>query len=329
MCYRLDYVRADNLDSGIGIWNGRLFPENQNREDGAMRRHLTQALIVVTYLTVVAYAQCANDDRSDEHGGILVTNFIVTGTTALSSTEIARFEGHFVGSCFNDDSKEMGDRLREEFQDRGYFAVEVKSLGFKPGDPLGIPKPVTVEAEVAEGPKYKVTEITFLENHAFSSKRLRDAFPLKNGAVFDRSKVASGLDRLQKLYASIGFLDSYYIPDTEPSSTGTIALKVTVNEGPQYHMGKLEILAEKDMEARLRAEWKMAEGSTYDSTYIKKFVEKNQGLLPDGFTAGNVRQLFHCPEALVEVSMIIDPREGTSDLPVTRIPCESHRDQSK
>jgi outer membrane protein assembly factor BamA len=123
-----------------------------------MRRHLTRALIVVTYFTVVAYAQCANDDRSDEHGGILVTNFIVNGTTALSATEVARLEGHFVGSCFDDDSKEMGERLREEFQDRGYFAVEVKSLGFKPGDPLGIPKPVTVETEVAEGPKYKVTE---------------------------------------------------------------------------------------------------------------------------------------------------------------------------
>jgi outer membrane protein assembly factor BamA len=77
----------------------------------------------------------------------------------------------------------MGERLRAAFQDRGYFTVEVKHLTFKPADPLGTPKPVTVEADVAEGPKYKVGEIMFLKNHVFSSERLRDEFSLKNDEV--------------------------------------------------------------------------------------------------------------------------------------------------
>jgi hypothetical protein len=292
-----------------------------------MRRDLTLVFLVMSYFTVVAHAQCPNDSRSDEHGGIIVTNFIVTGTSTIGTVEIARLTGDVVGSCFDDDRDEMEERLRAKFQDSGYFAVEIKSLGFKPGDPLEIPKPVIVEAEVAEGPRYKVGEITFLENRTFSSNRLRDAFPLKKGAVFERRKVASGLKDLTKLYASSGFLDSTYPPDAVPSSNGTVNLQVTVNEGPQYHMGKLEILADKneDLEARLGAQWKMAEGSIYDSTYIRKFVEKNQSLLPKG----DVRELLNCPKALVDVSIIVDPRESTSGAPVKRIPCESHDNQSK
>ncbi len=289
-----------------------------------MRNPLKQTLLLVTCLTVVAHAECAKDLRSDKRGGVFIVAFNVTGTTTLSSDELARLVEDFVGSCYDDDSEEMGQRLRAAFQDRGYFAVEVKSLSFKPGDPLGIPKPVTVDAEVAEGLRYKMGETTFLENHAFSAERLRQEFTLKKGEVFERGKVASGLDSLRKLYASSGYLDFYCIPDTEPSSNGIMSLKLTVDEGPQYHMGKLEILGgAKEAAARLRSGWNMAEGSTYDSGYIRKFVEENRSLLPEGFTAGNVRQVLNCPEALVEVALVIDGRESTSEPPVKSIPCES------
>jgi outer membrane protein assembly factor BamA len=278
-------------------------------------------LLIVLCLTSAAFAQCGKDERSDEHGGLLVTDFTIVGTNSLTSTELAQVAGDFIGSCFDNDTEEMKDRLRDKFQNRGYFAVEVKSLGFKPRDPLGIPKPVTVEAEVEEGLKYKVAEIIFLENHAFSSQRLLAAFPLKKGAFFARNKVGSGLENVHALYASSGFLDSTYLPDVESSSNGTVTLKVTVDEGPMYHMGKLEIVAPKDTEARLRTEWKMAEGSIYDSTYVRKFIEKNESLLPSDFTEGEVQQVLNCPETRVDVSFVIDPRAATSE-PLKRISCE-------
>jgi len=294
-----------------------------------MRRHVKRALLVMICFTVLAHAQCAKDNRPDKRGGIVVTDFTITGTTTLSSTELTRMSGDFVGSCYSDDSDEMEERLRAAFQDRGYFTVEVKHLTFKPADPLGTPKPVTVEADVAEGPKYRVGEIMFLKNHAFSSERLRDEFSLKKGDVFNRDKIASGLESLMKLYGSSGFLDSSSIPETEPGSNGIITLKVTVDEGPQYHMGKLEILAGKEIAARLRAGWKMTEGSAYDNTYIRKFVEQNSSLLPEGFTARDARQVMNCPESIVDVSLALDSQEGNSELPVKSIPCESHNYHSK
>jgi outer membrane protein assembly factor BamA len=284
-------------------------------------------LLVIACLAVVARGQCANDQRSEKRGGIVVSDFTITGTTTLSSPELEQLTGSFVGSCYNDDTEELQERLRAAFQDRGYFTVEVKSLSLKPGDPLGAPKPVAVEAEVAEGARYKVAGISFLKNQAFSEETLRQEFPLKKGDVFKREKVVSGLASLRKLYGSNGFLDYTAIPDVEPSSNGTMTLTVTVDEGPQYHMGKLEILAGREIAARLRTEWKMTEGSVYDNTYARKFVEENHRLLPDGFTAEDVRQVSNCPAAAVEVSMVIDPQEGTPGPPTKNIPCESGHDQ--
>lgn len=294
-----------------------------------MLRHVSDVLLVVTSFSIFAFAQCASDKRFEKHGGILVTDFTMNGTTTLDSTELARLSGDFVGSCYNDDSEEMQERLRAAFQEHGFFAAEIKHLTFKPSDPLGTPKPVAVEAEVVEGPKYKLAEITILGNHAISTETLRAEFPLKPGATFERDKVATGLESLPKLYGSKGFLDFACIPDTEPSSNGTINLKLTVDEGTQYHMGKLEILAGKETAARLRAEWKMVEGTAYDSTYIRKFIEANGSLLPEGFSVRDTRKVMNCPEGVVAVSLMVDPREGKSELPSKDIPCESQHDPTK
>src|SRR5258708_18281992 len=144
-----------------------------------MRTHLTHALVVMTCLTIVAYAECANDHRSDKHGGIVVIDFTIIGTTTVSSTELARLTRDFVGSCYNDESEEMQERLRAGFQNRGYFAVNVKSLSVKPRDPLGIPKPVTVEAEVGGGRRTRVGGSRFLEIKRFALRGFPGRFRLK------------------------------------------------------------------------------------------------------------------------------------------------------
>jgi outer membrane protein assembly factor BamA len=140
------------------------------------------ALLFTLFLSAAAlHAECVDDHRSNKNAGILVTDFTITGTHTVSATELARITSDLIGSCFNGDSEEMEARIRASFQDRGYFTVEVKSLGFKPRDPLGVPKPVTLEAEISDGPRFKLAEITFVDNHAFSSEKLRKEFPLKSG----------------------------------------------------------------------------------------------------------------------------------------------------
>src|SRR5579863_135095 len=114
-------------------------------------------ILLLTLLFSASFlpAQCANDRRTNKNAGVLITDFTITGTQAISATDLARITSDMIGSCYDEDSDEMGERVRASFQDRGYFKVEVKSLRFKPRDPLGVPKPVALEGDVSEGPQYR------------------------------------------------------------------------------------------------------------------------------------------------------------------------------
>src|ERR1700722_3530813 len=288
------------------------------------------ALFVTLFLSPsFLLAECVNDHRSNKKAGILITDFTITGTQTIAATELARITSDFIGSCFDENSEELEDRIRASFQERGYFAAKVSSLGFKPRDPLGVPKPMTLEAEISDGPQYKLADIMFIENHAFSSEKLRQQFPLKMGDLFERDKVASGLVSLRNLYGTQGFLDFTAIPDTKVASNATASLNISIVEGPQYHMGKLDIVADKNVAARLRPEWKLTEGDVYDRTYIDEYLQTNRDLLPLGFSRANVHTIHNCPDAVVEVRLIVNPAEDTSHAEPKNVPCEDHHDASK
>ena len=292
-------------------------------------RLILWALSSAFFLSVAfLHAECVNDYRSNKKAGILITDFTITGTQTIGATELARITSDLIGSCFDENSEELEERIRASFQERGYFATKVNSLGFKPRDPLGVPKPVTLEANISDGPQYKLADIMFVENHAFSSEKLRQQFPLKMGDLFERNKVASGLVSLRKLYGTQGFLDFTAIPDTKFASNATVNLNISIQEGTQYHMGKLDIVADKQVAARLYAEWKLAEGNVYDQSYIDQYLEANRDLLP-GFSRANVHRIQNCPDAVVELRLIIDPAEETSHSVPKSVPCEKHHDDSK
>jgi outer membrane protein assembly factor BamA len=294
-----------------------------------MRLTLWVLFFALSFPAAFLHSECVNDHRSNKNAGILITDFTITGTQTIGATELARITSDLIGSCFDEGSEELEERIRASFQDRGYFAAKVKSLGFKPSDVLGVPKPVTLEAEISDGPRYKLAEITFVENHDFSSQSLRKQFPLRRGDVFSRGKVASGLESLRKLYGTEGFLDWTAIPDTKFASNGTANLNISIQEGPQYHMGKLDIVADEEVSVRLRAGWKPAEGDVYDHTYIDQYLDANRDLLPAGFSRANVHIIQNCPDAVVEVRLIIDTAEQTSHAEPKNVPCKEHHDVSK
>jgi outer membrane protein assembly factor BamA len=293
-----------------------------------MFRHWVWIVAVFLFRTLL-HGQCVNDHRSDKNGGILISDFTITGTQTISTTELARITSDMIGSCYDEDSDEMGDRVRASFQDRGYFSAEVKSLRFKPRDPLGVPKAVILDGEVSEGPRYKLGQVTFVANHAFAAEELRQQFPLKKGALVERDKIASGLQSLSKLYAASGYLDCVAIPETESASNATLNLHLTIEEGPQYHMGKLDIVAEKEPAARLRTEWKLTEGDVYDNTYIDKYLATNSALLPGGFSRADIQTIRNCPDALIHVRLIVDPAQATSHPELKNIFCEEPQENPK
>jgi outer membrane translocation and assembly module TamA len=235
---------------------------------------------------------------------VLVDSLVISGTRAVGSAELAEITNSMSGSTFSDDADELVERIRSQFQNHGYFQVEVQKLDIKVIDPLASPKPVRLEAQVSEGPLFRLSGIDFTGNHAFSSQEMRAKFPIKTGDVFTKSKIAGGLESLRSLLGSRGFLDLTMIPDTTLDSAGTVKLDIEVQEGPQYRMDKLEVAGPPEVAARLQTRWELEPGATFDATYVKTFLDNNSSLLPADFTQSNgIALLKNCSDATVSVHL--------------------------
>ena len=109
----------------------------------------------------------------------------------------------------------------------------------------------------------------------------------------------------------------------------TGSLTVAIEEGPQYHMGKLDIVADKEEAGRLRMQWKLAEGAVYDNTYIDEYLTAARDILPPNFSRENVQRTQNCPEALVQVRLIVDPAQDKPHSELKDVACEDKDKGSK
>jgi outer membrane protein assembly factor BamA len=185
-------------------------------------------------------------------------------------------------------------------------------MRLKPIDPTGVPKRAVLEADVLEGPLFRLAEINFTGNHAFTADELRSKFILKEGDLLARDKIAGGLDDLRQLYVSCGFLDLAMIPEVQIPSDGTAAVSISILEGVQYHMGKLGIFGKKEAAESLLAKWELPEGAVFDRTYLDKYIGENRSLLPPEFQREHVQIVRHCPDATVDVRFPLDAMDPRS-----------------
>jgi outer membrane protein assembly factor BamA len=268
----------------------------------------------VLLLVLCPSAIAQTDVQASNDRQIVIESFVISDTQSIDSAELAEITNSMAGSKFADDPDELEERIKAQFQDHGYFAVTIQKLDIKTLDPIASPKPVRLEAQITEGPRYRLSGIEFIGNHALSSAALRAKFTMKIGDGFRRSKVRAGLIAMTKLYSSLGFLDCVFIPDTKSDSTSGMKLNIQVEEGPQYRMDKLEISAPQEIADQLQVRWKLDPGAIFNGAYLKTFLDDSHSLLPTDFTPDNGVELIRdCPNATVSVRLDLtyDPKYAT------------------
>jgi outer membrane protein assembly factor BamA len=275
-----------------------------------MRRVIDCGIVnsLLLWFVVCPSGLAQTQDQSSDGRKILVDSFVIAGTRAIDSAELAEITGSIAGSEFNDDPDELGERVRSQFQDHGYFQAVLEKLEIKVIDPLASPKPVRLEAEVSEGPLCRLSGIDFTGNHSVASKELRALFPIKTGDVFKKAKIAEGLESMMRSAGSHGLLDFVAVPSTTFGPGSTVKLDIEVQEGPQYRMGKLEIIGPPEVAEKLQEGWELDSGAIYDSGYMKTFLGKNSSLLPADFVESSGAARFKdCGNATVSVHFHLVP----------------------
>ncbi len=171
------------------------------------------------------------------------------------------------------------ERVRNEYQNRGYFKVSVNQPKTQihdtghagPHIPLlqsGPGKAVDITMPIEEGDRYTLGGITFKNNKAVQNiKALRNLFPLKDGDIFSKEKVAKGLENLRKAYGELGYINFTSIPDTHfDDEKKQIFLDIDVDEGKRFYVRRIEFQGNTTTRDKvIRREIALEEGNVYNS----------------------------------------------------------------
>ena len=175
--------------------------------------------------------------------------------------------------------EEDTERVRAEYQNRGYFKADVGEPKTQIHDtghkgfhiPLlqsGPGKAVDITMTIEEGDQYHLGKITFKNNKAIpNSAALRAQFPIKDGDIFSREKIAKGLENLRKAYGQVGYINYTAVPSTTFDDEKKIAdLEIDVDEGKQFYVRRIEFVGNTTTRDKvIRRELALEEGGIYNS----------------------------------------------------------------
>jgi outer membrane protein insertion porin family len=171
------------------------------------------------------------------------------------------------------------ERVRNEYQNRGYFKVivnepktQIHDTGHKgthiPLLQSGPGKAVDITMPIEEGDRYTLGSINFKNNKAVSNvKALRNLFPIKDGDIFSKDKVAKGLENLRKAYGEQGYINFTSVPETRfDDEKKQIFLDIDVDEGKQFYVRRIEFQGNTTTRDKvIRREIALEEGNIYNS----------------------------------------------------------------
>jgi len=171
--------------------------------------------------------------------------------------------------------------LRSAWQDRGYFRVtagraEIEALGGDSHD-----QHFRVFVPVNEGLQYHLGALAFTGGTAFSFGELRGLIPLREGEIFDISKIRAGIAALTKKYDANGYIDFTAVPKTDiDDKLQRISLTLELDEQKQYRIGNVSVTGlDPTLEGVLRST--LVIGEIFNPATIDGFVKESRSSSPN------------------------------------------------
>ena len=206
-------------------------------------------------------------------------------------------------------TKDTAEELtRERYQDKGYFQAQVSAELIRIV-PRRSKNTVAVVVEVTPGRQYHVTKISWQGMTVFSESELERLIPIQAGEIFNRTKIAKGLEAARELYDSHGYINFTSVPTPQvDDEVGTVAFVIDVYEGGRFRFGELEVegMREKDRQILLSA-WDGLRGSPHSTESADKFFDRFfssplPNITPSKYTVRNIDEREHLVNYLLRLT---------------------------
>src|ERR1700677_2844777 len=130
---------------------------------------------------------------------------------------------------------------------------------------------------ISEGDRYTLGGITFKNNKAVTNvKALRGLFPIKDGDIFSKEKVAKGLENMRKAYGERGYINFTSVPETRfDDEKKLIFLDIDVDEGKQFFVRRIEFQGNTTTRDKvIRREIVLEEGQVYNQQLWELSIQR-------------------------------------------------------
>jgi outer membrane protein assembly factor BamA len=204
----------------------------------------------------------------------------VNFTDALAKNDHAIQERltDLVGKPFSRSAVELFEfeQVRPLYLSRAHLRVKFGTIsaGFT-GDPT---KPlrdeVLVLAPIEPGPAYTFSHITWSGNSVIPSDELEKFVALMPGQVANGNRIELTWEHVRNAYGKLGYLDVNLVPTPAyDDKNASVSYAVSVEDGPQYHMGGLVLTGlSLEGERRIRAGWNIEHDAVFDLSAYDQFI---------------------------------------------------------
>jgi outer membrane protein insertion porin family len=232
-------------------------------------------------------ASSASDDGQPPGPEISVAEVTFSGSLQLPISEQDQIADSIKQRTYGKSLEGVTDgaveRVRAGWQNHGYFKVQVsgeqRTLAGSPAS-----RRIALSFYVDEGLQYSLDRITFKNYKLMRDvSAVRRLFPINDGDIFSREKIAMGLENLSKAYGEMGYINFTSVPDTKvDDEKRLISLSIDMDEGKQFYVSSVNVLG---LDELARKEVLMAllirSGQIYNSRLWELSLRKYSSLFPN------------------------------------------------
>jgi outer membrane protein insertion porin family len=218
--------------------------------------------------------------RIAEGRRMAIDRIVIEGAKGLSEKEVKKVmqtqeREYFIlrGVVQRQRLEQDVDLIIQLYNDRGYIQARVESTDLQVDRAKAR---VTIKIKVVEGPQFFVGSVDVTGTHVLPVEEVRRQIVLKTGDAFSRAKVRQTINRITRLYSTIGRASAEVNPVVnQDAAARKVNLTLEITEGPEVFVERINISGNvRSDEKILRREIPMAEGDLFTSQKLDRAKQK-------------------------------------------------------